>query len=329
MRNSALVLLMCAMFTAPLMKADSILLTNDYGTGLANIPAYYVGGCISGASTCSGVDGYPYTVGSNTIPSGNIYISDPSGNVSDRISFTLSAPSSCSPTPPGGCGTELTNVQFNFATGLDQTGTPTTCLSVGGCAFIYDGSIQTLGTVTWAPGLFTPSPGFSTTLEYQSLIGTALTATLTNFQGGPHTNPVLLPSGAPVGSVSGTIGAFGTEDYYSFNWAGGAFSATISLVGTPAPPAGASYLFSEGMGSCTSGASATLNAADSFTGNISIANLAAGTYCIGLAANNPADPMYQVVFDTPVLGDTPEPSTFMLLAAGLGIGALRLRSRTR
>jgi hypothetical protein len=323
MRSFALVLLVGAMFTVPMMKADSILLTNDYGIGLANIPAYYVGGCISGASTCSGVDGYPYTVGSNTIPSGNIYISDPSGNVSDRISFTTSAPSSCSPTPPGGCGSQFTDVQFSYATGLDMTGTPTTCLSVGGCAFIYNGSIQTLGTVTWAPGYFTPSPGFSTTLEYQSLIGTGLTATLTNFQGGSHTNPVLLPNGAPVGSVSGSIGAYGTEDYYSFRWAGGDFSATTSILGTP--PTGASYLFSEGAGSCTSGASATLNAADSFTGTISVPGLAAGTYCIGVAANNPADPMYSVVFNTPVLGDTPEPSTFVLLAAGLGMGVLKLK----
>ena len=63
---------------------------------------------------------------------------------------------------------------------------------------------------------------------------------------------------------------------------------------------------------------------DSFSGTISNNNLAAGNYCIGIAANNPADPMYSLTFNTPTTA-MPEPSTFVMLLGGLGIGALRRR----
>jgi hypothetical protein len=154
------------------------------------------------------------------------------------------------------------------------------------------------------------------------LSGTVTPEPLINFQGGSSSAPVVLPSGMPVWYLTGTIGGLGSQDYYSFLWAGGAFNATASITGTP--NAGASYLFSEGTGSCTGGGSSTLNSGDSFTGTIAVANLAPGQYCIGIDANNSNDPAFALTFNTPIEAATPEPSTFALIPAALGlIGALR------
>jgi hypothetical protein len=172
----------------------------------------------------------------------------------------------------------------------------------------------------------------SISVPLRFVTGGALTATstLSDFQGGPSSAPVPMPSGQPVGYVSGTIGGLGSEDYYKFYWAGGAFNATAEITGTP--NAGASYSFSEGVAStCSSGGTGTLNSSDSFTSTIAIASLAPGTYCIGIDANNSNDPAFALVFNTPVEGTaTPEPSTFVLLAVGLGmISVFRLTKRSR
>ena len=108
----------------------------------------------------------------------------------------------------------------------------------------------------------------------------------------------------------------------------GAFSATASMTGASA---GASYVFSEGVtGSCSSGGSQTLDSGDIFTGTIAIANLVPGQYCIGIDANSASDPAFALTFNTPVDGATPEPSTVVLLSAGLGVVCvLRLTKRTR
>jgi hypothetical protein len=99
----------------------------------------------------------------------------------------------------------------------------------------------------------------------QQLVATNNPLTLLNFQGGLSSAPALLPAEQLVGEVTGSIGESEPQDYYSFYWFGGPFSATASI--TDAPNA-ASYLFSEGgTGSCSSGASATLNYGDSFTGH--------------------------------------------------------------
>jgi len=160
---------------------------------------------------------------------------------------------------------------------------------------------------------------------------TAVSAsTLIDFQGGPSSMPVPLPSGLQVAEVTGTIGGFGSQDYYSFLWDGGAFDAAASITG--APNAEASYLFSEGVaGSCSSGGTATLDSSDSFAGTIGIADLAPGQYCIGIDATSLNDPGFTLNFNTPVTGTgTPEPSGFLLLSIGLGmISVLRLTKRSR
>jgi len=128
---------------------------------------------------------------------------------------------------------------------------------------------------------------------------TALGAALPSFAGGPTSTPATLPTAAPVVQVTGTI-AGGSQNYYTFQWAGGAFSATASITGADA---GTSYLFSEGaVPGCGSGSGPTLNSGNSFTGTIAIASLAPGQYCIGVAATGSSDPAFTLTFNTPVNG---------------------------
>ena len=47
-------------------------------------------------------------------------------------------------------------------------------------------------------------------------------APIDNLEGGPTSAPVFLV-GSSVGGVAGTIGNFGSQEYYSFLWGGGAF----------------------------------------------------------------------------------------------------------
>jgi len=159
---------------------------------------------------------------------------------------------------------------------------------------------------------------------FQSGQVTSQVATLINFQGGSTSTPVLLPSGELVSEVTGTIGGFGSQDYYTFGWNGGAFSATAAITGTP--NAGASYLYSVGpAGTCSDGGSETLNSGDGFMSTIAVGNLAAGQYCIGIAANNSNDPAFALTFNTPVGTAAPEPGTFLTLAAALAaLGIFKL-----
>ncbi len=213
MRLAGVLVLMAAAFVAPQLKADTIQFTDNYGTASETVPAYYVAGCSGGE--CSGVDIYLYTVASSTIPA-TVYIGNPDGYVSDTIT-TTTGPPGC----PVGDPCLATALHFVFLSGLDLTGSPVRCASVGGCNFTYDNSVQDVGTIIWGPGDFTPPDGYSTTFQFQSLTGTLLTASLINFLGGSTSDPVLLPSGQPVASITGTIGGFGSQDYYSFLWYGG------------------------------------------------------------------------------------------------------------
>jgi hypothetical protein len=170
-----------------------------------------------------------------------------------------------------------------------------------------------------------PLFGNSQTDLFQSGEVTTQVAALV-LQGSSSSTPVFLPSGEPVAEVTGTIGGQGTQDYYTFLWTGGAFSASASITGETA---GASYLFSQGgAGGCSGGGTATLNSGDSFSSTISVADLAPGRYCIGIDANNANDPAFALTFNTPVNG-VPEPSFLVLLSIGLGtISVLRLTKRS-
>jgi hypothetical protein len=184
-----------------------------------------------------------------------------------------------------------------------------------------------LNGVAPGEGIVINPPGGNHSNQFVSLSGTQAiaTMTLTPLQGGYPTAPILLPNG--LGGLYGTIGGYGSQSYWVFMWAGGAFNASARIND---PPSGsASYLFSEenyNGGVCGSGGpNTTLNSGDLFAGTVSIPNLAPGEYCIGFDANNPNDPNFAVTFNTPV-GAVPEPSAFVLLLLGLAtIGALRRR----
>jgi hypothetical protein len=183
--------------------------------------------------------------------------------------------------------------------------------------------------------LFNPDPSLvipttSGNVIITSISGATFAAsagvTLPILPGGPSSEPMFLFSAQPVGEVTGTISGSGAEDYYSFVWGGGAFNATASI---PGSGTGASYLFSEGV-NCSDGGSVTLNSSDSFSGTIAFANLAAGTYCIGIDANSGNDPAYAITFNTPLPAQTPEPTGFVLSSTGLAlIGLLFLWRRLR
>jgi hypothetical protein len=155
--------------------------------------------------------------------------------------------------------------------------------------------------------------------------GFAPPVVLPSLQGGPSSTPIVLTGGTTIGGVTGTIVGNGSQDYYSFYWAGGAFSATASITGTP--NTGASYSFSDGVaGTCSSLGNATLNGGDGYSATISNANLAPGTYCIGLNANNSNDPPFAITFTTPVDG-VPEPGTIGMTLLGLAACYLAARRK--
>jgi len=135
-------------------RADIILLQDVAGTAEASFPPYYVAGCTP--VSCGGTEGYPFSpVLSDSIPA-TVYIGDPAGFVSDKITSSV--------TP---AGTEFTIVEFSLLSGLDLNASPTTCASVGGC-LTYDGLVQTLGTITYGNTGLLPAE-FTTTLEYEHL----------------------------------------------------------------------------------------------------------------------------------------------------------------
>lgn len=136
-------------------------------------------------------------------------------------------------------------------------------------------------------------------------------------QGGPASAPVLLTTGLPVTGVSATTSGSGSTDYYSFYWAGGAFSAGTVISNILS--AGDSFQFSLGLlGSCNTLANTTLDGTNNYTGSISQGNLSAGNYCIGIAQTAGLDPNYMITFDTP-LSAAPEPAAFLLAGAGLAV----------
>jgi PEP-CTERM motif len=129
-----------------------------------------------------------------------------------------------------------------------------------------------------------------------------------------------------VSEITGTISGLGAEDYYSFYWGGGAFSATASVTGASS---GGSYVFSAGAASaCSSVGSEMLNSGDGFSNTISDSNLSPGEYCIGLDANSANDPGFSLTFSSPV-SNVPEPGTFMLLLGGFVTMAIASRAASR
>jgi sugar lactone lactonase YvrE len=188
---------------------------------------------------------------------------------------------------------------------LDPSGDFGVCFVAGGPGGCFTVLAPSSGAALRYAITSTLPPTFDT--EFTSLSGTQVIgvsgSSLSSLQGGTSSNPVDLPSGS-VAQVTGSIAGSGSQEYYAFSWSGGVFSATASITGTI--NTGASYVFSVGTtGSCNGQGSVTLNTANSFIGTISIANLPAGNYCVGIDADSSNDPTLTITLNTPVMGLAP------------------------
>ena len=284
--------------------------TRSFAVGLSAVYSYYyVNQTIGGIGLTGDIvtDGTIGVLAQSNIIGYNLQLSDPAANPS---TFSLSC---CYFFPFDGSDLSATATQllFNFS------GTDSGVVDFAAPSLDYDVCFSTSGGAS-GPGSFCEGAGETLTFtsgpvpivdnfQFTSQSGTGVIGnilSIISLPGGSGSSPVLLT--APVvGQVTGTIGGLGSEDYYTFYWPGGAFSATASIAGASG---GASYLFSEGasIDGCNS-ATATLNSGDSFTSTIAITNLAPGSYCIGIDANNSNDPSFAITFNTPVDGAVIQP----------------------
>ena len=227
----------------------------------------------------------------------------------------------CSPSPCYGIGVFVSTNSALAGYNLSAPFGPVTS-SVGGGATVAQ--IAPLCRTAIAPNCAyypTDSGGFF----YWTDPGTSSTfAAPVVSSGGTPTAPVVLGGG--VSEVLGSIGGLGTQDWYQFYWQGGAFS-TSALVQTTSP--GAVYQFSLDSGPMpfiNTVANGTLNSSDQWAETLTVANLPAGTYGIGVTATSSADPNVIINFASPV--STPEPSSISLLLGVLAvIGVALVRRR--
>ena len=220
--------------------------------------------------------------------------------------------------------------------------------TVGGneLAFAKIGNVYTLLDVPksiYATPSVTDATGVNDSGAIVGYIGDSNTSTFSGFlatpnggaatdialSGGGASNPVSLPL-TEISSISGAIGGGVSSQFYSFNWTGGQFSATLSLTGAASNIPYAMELCSGGTCDTilmTTKLSAT-NPTDALTGTLTD-TLAAGTYTIGLIEKQPGtDPAFTLSFNTPVSG-TPEPTTWSLMILGVGGMGAALRTRRR
>jgi len=162
--------------------------------------------------------------------------------------------------------------------------------------------------------------GYSATLP-------ATPETLANFAGGTPGHPVILPAGE-VGQISDSI-ATGGSDFYGFNWSGGIFQTQASVTDASGPDSLEFELLNPYTHDVIPGDETLLNSGDGFTGLLSIADLPAGAYEIGLQDLTGPDPNFTLTFNTPI-GSVPEPATWAMMLAGLfGVGAALRSARRR
>jgi hypothetical protein len=144
--------------------------------------------------------------------------------------------------------------------------------------------------------------------------------------GGSFENPTVLPTGT-ISSVTGNIGGDVLSQLYQFDWKGGLFSSTASLLGTQADQAFNFILGTREPLGIGASSSMKLNEANNFAGTLS-QNLSAGRYVIGLYGTTLVDPDFTIRFDTPIaVSSVPEPATWGMMIVGLGLAGVAARRR--
>lgn len=153
---------------------------------------------------------------------------------------------------------------------------------------------------------------------------TAAAAPPAPLPGGGQADPTPLPTGTVTG-IAGQIGPGSNQQFYSFDWQGGLFSATASMSGATPDQAFQFMLAGMGMPAMTT----KLLDENYFMGTLA-ATLAPGRYSIGLFGVVREDPAFTIRFDTPVSSAVPEPAAWLLLLLGAGAtgGMVRRRRRT-
>jgi hypothetical protein len=152
-------------------------------------------------------------------------------------------------------------------------------------------------------------------------------ASVLSITGGTQDTPVILPSGL-IGQINSSIGGDGgpTEQFYNFNWLGGAFQTRVTVNGADPD---ADFLFTLRSLDGAYDRHLTLNSTFGFSQLFSDMSLLSGRYLIGLSTGNVADPEFSFDFLTPIGLDraVPEPATWAMMILGLGAAGGMLRRR--
>jgi hypothetical protein len=143
--------------------------------------------------------------------------------------------------------------------------------------------------------------------------------------GGTMAAPTALPSGQ-ISAISGAIGPQALEQYYSFDWAGGAFGTTAAVTGAAPADLFTLMLFGNRVN-----IAASLNQANGFLAGLNVVDLAPGRYSVGLAADVNVDPDFTLRFDAPIgiaaTAAVPEPAAWAMMMVGIGAGGALMRRR--
>jgi hypothetical protein len=164
-------------------------------------------------------------------------------------------------------------------------------------------------------------PNGGTNSEAFSILGEVAFGTSVSLDGGGFADPAALPAGL-IGGIDGAIGPDAPEQFYTFSWNGGAFGATASIIDAAFDDTFKLVLSGVGYKETS-----LLDAANGFVGSLAVSDLAAGTYTIGLSADLDVDPRFSIRFTSPIGAAVPEPASWALMIAGVGVagGALRRR----
>ena len=216
-------------------------------------------------------------------------------------------------------------------------------------AAIGGGIFQPLYTLTGTSilgrALFTTASGgtvgvdaTSTTTYTNLVVQSYAPSSISGVSSGTSSHPVMLPS-STIGSVSGDIGSPDgpSSVYFSFYWQGGNFAASVGVPGANDLQFPASYQFNlcDGLSCGSAFESASVDPGNNYENELSWDNLDAGYYTVGIIQEDGADPLYSVVFSTPVIGGSvsaiPEPSPWAMLIvgfAGLAVFGYRKTRKT-